>query len=121
MRNIGPDLKFRQMSFPLPGEKDLGLAYDARAAFGRPLLTTLELGLPDDDAPQVGFGVEYVIVDTLALRLGYRTGADMGLGLRFGFGLHRGPFSFDYTVTPYGDLGTSQIFSVSVALGGFKK
>ena len=121
LKNLGPDLKFREMSFPLPRELDLGLAYDFRQTTGRPVLATFDVGLPEDDAPEIGFGVECVLAEAVALRLGWRTGGDTPLGLRAGFGLKHGRFSFDYAVDPHGDLGVRHLLAATFTFGGKTK
>ena len=86
-----------------------------------PVNTVVDIILPVDDAVSLRAGVEYKPVPELAIRLGYRTGPeDLGTlgalsGLTAGLGVEVGPFSLDYALTPYGELGLAHRIGLQAA------
>ncbi len=128
--NFGTRVKFEEESFSLPLKFKAGAA----ANFPSPgLLLALDLEFPDDGPAAARAGVEYKGLDSIALRLGYKTTAsgqrDAILGRGFGdsasgvagmYGFFAGAgfeyagFKLDYALLPYGDLGTAHRFSVGM-------
>jgi hypothetical protein len=84
----------------------------------RDLVLASDFVLPVDNGPTLHLGTEYVLLNTIALRAGYKTGPqDLASltylsGLCFGLGLNLGRFSLDYAFAPYGDLGTTHRFGL---------
>jgi outer membrane protein OmpA-like peptidoglycan-associated protein len=84
----------------------------------------------DTDIPTDGgavgwdFGAEYWLAHVLALRAGYQVSDDLissGLsGLTFGAGLAWKQLEFDYAFTDNGDLGNSNLFSLTYCFEGEK-
>lgn len=60
-------------------------------------------------------GAEWWLVDSLALRFGYRTDQNIGHGLTAGFGLRTTRIALDYAYVPYGDLGNTHRITLGVA------
>jgi len=58
---------------------------------------------------KIGVGARAV-----ALRAGYRTGRDVGLGWTAGLGFKTGTFGLDYAYAPYGDLGNTHRISLGI-------
>jgi len=62
--------------------------------------------------------MEYHPVSILALRAGYKTmkNPDLGglTGVSGGMGINLGKFNFDYSFTPFGDLGISHRVSLLI-------
>ena len=84
----------------------------AGASFHRYGITALlDAVVPFDNDINVRTGIEYAPVPEVALRIGYRTGPTSltGLGalagLTGGIGITVGDYGFDYSITPYGELG----------------
>jgi len=75
-----------------------------------------------DNTASLHVGAEYLPVPEFAVRLGYRTGPqDLGTlgalsGLTAGLGVHVGPLSLDYAITPYGKLGMAHRIGLGAAL-----
>jgi hypothetical protein len=90
----------------LPAE----LAVGANASLGK-FNVSADIVVPRESDINVRAGVEYVPVNPLAIRLGYRTGpvdlSTLGFasGLCAGLGVRAGNFELDYSFTPYGKLG----------------
>lgn len=68
----GPiDVELEGSSVPLPLQLKLGLAYDFLALEKNRLTAALELTHPNDGAEKIHLGLEYELLKTLALRVGY--------------------------------------------------
>lgn len=117
MTNLGGTLKYAQTAENLP------LTFKAGAAL-RPTqrwLTSLDVGVPRDNAAYVAVGTEYQLVVSggwgLAGRLGYSSqsvsDASGVTGVSVGVGIASQAFGFDYAFVPYGSLGVTNRFSVS--------
>lgn len=59
-------------------------------------------------------GAEWRFVDSLALRLGYRTDQDIGEGIAMGFGLKTTRTAVDYAYISYGDLGNTHRITLGI-------
>jgi len=72
--------------------------------------------MPKDQDIQVGVGGEVWVYKTLALRAGYKTGAEFG-NLSYGAGFRYSDFQLDYTYTDYEDLDATHRISLTMAFG----
>ncbi len=106
VQNLGTKVKFIQEEGSLPLTMRLGVAY-LKTIYGEPLTISLDGIMPNDNDFYIGMGAEYWIRDLIGLRLGYRTGEDLGSGLRMGIGLNASVLSVDYAFVPYGELGNT--------------
>jgi len=109
LQNLQPQLKFISQPFPLPTTLRTGLSYAPPwLSFS---VVTLDLVKPRDSGYHLHLGVEYTLLEALALRAGYQTGYDEK---RFstGFGIKYRGYGIDYAWAPYGlDLGKTHRFS----------
>jgi hypothetical protein len=117
LRNLGKLQRFRASSDVLPLTLYSGLGY----RFSDRWLATLDVTAPRDSKFRAGFGAEYrhPFTDkfTGALRAGYSSRQnDTGgfAGGSFGMGLTYEHFGFDFAWVPYGDLGHSFRYSLTV-------
>jgi hypothetical protein len=118
--NIGSGLRFIDQADHLPLTLAVGAAYRPIDAF------TLSADVkhePYDQLSEVDTGGEYRI-GVFAFRAGYAApiqGADTTLSamdhFRGGLGLQISRFRADYTLAPFGDLGLTQRFTLSVNFG----
>lgn len=115
--NLGPGLKFDAEQAPLPTAYRLGLAWRVRPR-GDVLTLSADPVLSRDEATFVAFGAEYAVWRVLALRLGYRTGQDIGMGFRGGVGFKLKAVEIDYAIAPFGELGAMHRMGLTVRLGG---
>lgn len=115
VKNLGTKLKLVEESYPLPLTVRLGAAWQVPVTG---LALAADLAVANDDGPSVSAGVEYTIARMLALRLGYRTGSDLGAlaGLRAGCGFRFEMIGLDYAFAPYGDLGNSHRISLLLTI-----
>lgn len=122
VQNLGPGLKFVDQRDPLPLAVTLGGAYHAWHLLDLALDVKYE---PYDKRTSVAVGTEYTVFSVLALRAGYASYTAQALagsarpntplaGFGGGFGLKLGSYSADYAITPFGDLGNVQRFSLGV-------
>ncbi len=130
IRNIGPSMRFIEEAFPLPRSVHLGVA--RMAPLPHPL-EDIRYGLsvegvwPNDDLPYVNTGIEIRLVRELALRAGFRSNQDAGLGVSAGLGftsLNKGftvswfpEISMDYAFVALGKLEQVHRLSFSVRFG----
>lgn len=118
VRNIGSGQNFINQNDPFPLEWRLGVA--AVQMMDRKLNASLDYGKQIDLPGALYTGVEYWVVPTLALRLGYAGTDQEGSGLTAGLGLKVKNFSFDYAYASYGDLGMTQQFEISMRFGAIR-
>jgi len=96
LQNIGGQLG----GDPLPFLAKIGMAYTWKS-----LLLAVDIAKPTDNDLYYGAGIEWWIMDGIALRAGYKTNQDIGEGLTAGLGFDKGKIRFDYAYVPYGELG----------------
>ncbi len=116
--NVGPGLKFQQQRSPLPLTVGAGLGY--RLPPG--MIVALDVkNHPNAKDTEVSVGTEYALLSGFAIRAGYGSaraasaaqGAATALnGLAAGFGLKTLGYTLDYSITPFGELGNIQRFSL---------
>jgi hypothetical protein len=76
----------------------------------------LDAYLPKDQDFQFGVGGEVWVYNTLALRVGYRSGPEFG-NLGYGAGFKYGDFQLDYTYADYEDLQATHRISLTMGFG----
>ncbi|MBI2070489.1 MAG: PorV/PorQ family protein [Elusimicrobia bacterium] len=114
--NLGPGLKFDQERFPLHETLRVGLGLKTKLA-ARPLIVGLDGVRPNDGEAFAAAGFQWQPVDFLAARAGFRSGQDIGSGLRFGVGFYIKAVSVDYAWAGFGDLGAAHRMSVQFRFG----
>jgi len=87
LQNIGGQLG----GDPLPFLAKIGMAYTWKS-----LLLAVDIAKPTDNDLYYGAGIEWWIMDGIALRAGYKTNQDIGEGLTAGLGFDKGKIRFDY-------------------------
>ncbi|MEK7744173.1 MAG: PorV/PorQ family protein, partial [Elusimicrobiota bacterium] len=138
LANLGTPVRFIERSAPLPLSWRVGAAYGMTRSF--PHILSAQVDFPRDNSPVFRLGMEYVGFGPFALRAGYRTssntqkdavlGRALGssasgiaefYGMFMGVGFRSRAGSLDYTVLPYGELGSAHRFSFSLRFGGGSK
>ncbi|MGQ9561284.1 MAG: PorV/PorQ family protein [Candidatus Oleimicrobiaceae bacterium] len=124
VRNFSREVRYETEGFQLPLTFRIGLAMDLMDVFPGfrvgedALLVSVDATHPRDYPEQLGFGAEYVLMKTLALRLGYSFPNDEH-GFTAGFGLEQelGQFRFglDYAYTPFGLFHEVHRFSLRLS------
>lgn len=114
--NLGPPVKFAAASERLPTTLRLGSAYAARLPHND---VTLALDLTKSllDKVRLGFGAETLIDERFAVRAGFTTRQEAGIGLVLGLGWTGRKVSADYALVPMGDLGNAHRVSFTLRWG----
>ncbi len=115
-QNIGTKTKFESKSEPLPLTLRWGSALQLNIlgrSFG--LLTDLEQNPSGRVSPHVG--ITAIAAPGLSLRLGYNGRNDAGIGITGGFGLAWNSATFDYSIVPSGNLGSSHMLTFGYRWG----
>jgi hypothetical protein len=113
LQNIGTKMKFVKEKDDLPFNIKLGAGYRIDK-----LNLAMDINKPKDNDLNINLGGEYWIMENMAVRLGYTSGIDEGLGITGGLGVGFRSLRVDYAYTPYNDLG--DIHRISLAIG-FKR
>ncbi len=111
MRNFGPQVEYFDYSYPLPQTMNIGISTHLVGkddpllmdSGNHRLLVAFDLVQPRDYDQQYNAGLEYVFMDLVALRCGYKMNYDTE-GLTFGAGLNLKGFSIDYSYNTYGEF-----------------
>ncbi|MEW6620423.1 MAG: PorV/PorQ family protein [bacterium] len=109
LQNVGSGLKFIQEKSDLPINIKAGMSVKL---LDERLLIALDANKPVDNEMNLRLGVEYQLIDALALRAGYRTDPDIGSGFSGGVGLKVMNYAIDYGFAPYGNLGDTHRISL---------
>lgn len=118
IQNIGTPIKFIKEKASLPLNYKTGVAY-SKDIYGQLLTVALDLNIPNDNDKYLAFGAEYWIKDVIAFRCGYKTGDDIGTGLRGGLGFKNDLFKIDYAFAGFGDLGDTHRVSFGFCFGKY--
>ncbi len=116
LQNLGPPLKMGGGSDPLPTKIQGGFAWHFNERFSG----LLDGHLPVDQEPYVSLGAEGRLPVASTIKAGLRGGYNMSYsrgvpgfaGVTAGFGLEVERFRVDYAWVPFGDLGSSNRFSL---------
>jgi len=118
VRNFSEELKYQKESFQIPLSFTIGVAMDVLDLMGEhkdPLLISVDAIHPRDYAERLHLGAEYVLMDMLALRVGYKTNYDVeGLTAGAGFQVDVTGFklNIDYAYTDVEFFDTVNRFTV---------
>lgn len=120
LRNFSKELKYIEESFQLPLTFEIGLSINAIDFTDldhtqHSLLISIDAVHPRDFSEQIDFGLEYVFMNTFALRTGMSSPSDEE-GMSFGAGFFQNisdvNFNFDYTYTSFGVFDDVHRFTV---------
>jgi hypothetical protein len=120
VRNFSQEVSFQDESFPLPLTFALGLSLDAMdflqdRSMVNAVMVSVDAIHNRDYKEQLFFGVDCGMLNVLALRAGYVTGADES-GVSFGFGLKQFGLEADFAYTPFGVFDNVQRFSIRYSM-----
>ena len=121
IQNLGGSMKYVSETDPLPMNIKLGASYIIEENW----IAAGDLNVPSGSDFSLGFGTEYRYKLNTGMIICGRAGYNMktkdisGMqGMSLGFGLDQKGYSFDYSYSPYGDLGAVQKISLSAKFGG---
>ncbi len=115
VRNLGSGLKYIDQTDPFPREWRVGLA--AVQMMNQKLNLSLDYGKERDTDGSVYAGAEYWALPYIALRAGYAGSHTESSGVRAGLGLKIKDLAFNYAFSPYGDLGMTHRYELSMKFG----
>ena len=114
--NVGPAIKFMSASQQLPTTARLGGAY-AFSAWDNRQTAVFDVTKTITDKVRFGIGYETMLQKSFALRGGFTTRNDAGIGVTAGVGWSGKNFAADYAIVPMGDVGLTHRLSVTVRWG----
>lgn len=116
LRHLGSQSAFAAEKGKLPTTMTAGLGLrttDERLRVALDVVRTTERSMPNP-----AFGGEYWIHPIVAVRAGYKHGADAGRGFSAGAGFRVKSFQFDYAATDLGELGLAHQGGITFKFGG---
>ncbi len=124
VRNFSQQVKYAAEGFQAPLTFSLGISMNlldlaSELPFKQSLLMSIDASHYSDRPEEVKVGLDYRMLDMLALRIGYSSTNhlnDEGSGLSYGIGLSKFGFSVDYAYMPFGDFGNVQRFTVRFSM-----
>ena len=117
LQNMGPAVKFIGKREKLPFLMRGGMAYSFKA-FNSRSVAALDVSKAGSDKLRFGAGSEILLNNVIALRAGFTTRNDAGIGLTAGAGWQWKSGSIDYALVPFGDLGLTHRISLNYRWGG---
>lgn len=115
IQNIGPGLSMVSESSPLPMTVRAGAS---KMFAQKRLLAAVDMAKANDGDLSLNLGVEYKMSEVVILRGGYKAGNSLDVdgitNINGGLGLKLNRFNFDYSVSPFGDLGMAHRISLLV-------
>jgi hypothetical protein len=117
IKNIGTSLKYDKLAFPLPRSATLGSAWISHPWGAHTLTVALDQTLSNDQKYTFDLGAEYFMFQLLSFRGGYKSGQDIGSGVRFGVGFRLSFIDLDYSMSPFGDLGAMHKVGLTMRFG----
>jgi len=116
-QNLGPTVKFEGAHENLPLNVRTGAAYGFNIR-GHKSVIALDVTKERSQSARVAVGAESGLWENLALRFGFNSRNDAGIGIAAGFGYQWRGVSIDYAFVPMGELGDAHRVSVTVRWGG---
>jgi len=116
LQNLGSKVKFQKEEGSLPLNFKFGVGI-RKEVFGDPLTIAIDGNLPNDNDFYGSFGIEYWVRDLIALRVGYKSGQDLGNGISFGGGIKVNVFQIDYALVHFGELGYTHRIGIVTRFG----
>jgi hypothetical protein len=113
LQNIGPTTRSRGAHENLPLNLRAGAAYSFYVR-GHENVIALDVSKERSQGALAAVGAETRVLELLALRLGFNTRNDAGVGITAGFGCLFKDGSIDYAFVPMGDLGDAHRISATL-------
>ena len=126
VRNLGTNVKFETVGYPMPVMASLGLSYGLLNIDNHSFRLSVQADMPLRFSPDVpfyqdivvGVGGEYTFFDLAFVRAGYTFNSvernfSAGFGMKLGLGFTE--YAVDYTFMPLPDYGFVHNFAVSIS------
>ena len=117
VRNFSKDMQYVYESFQLPLVFTIGVSMNLfdlapKLPLDQVLNASIDASHYRDHPEQLKIGLEYKVMNLLAVRGGYASNVDEASGWSFGVGVAQAGFAFDYAYTPYGAFDKVQRITV---------
>jgi len=112
------DTRDSWQEFALPTVFRVGFAMEPYLTEMHRITTTVQLNHPNDNAENVGFGLEYGWNNTISLRGGYKINVDeetFSTGIGVALPLEFAAINVDYSFAKWGNLGDVHRFSMNLS------
>ena len=116
LQNLGSNVKFQKEEGSLPLNLKFGVGIK-KEVLGDPLTIAIDGNLPNDNDFYVSLGIEYWVRDLIGLRVGYKSGQELGDGSSFGGGIKVNIFQLDYALVHCGELGYTHRIGIVTRFG----
>jgi hypothetical protein len=116
LQNLGSKVKFQKEEGSLPLNLKFGVGIK-KEVLGDPLTVAIDGNLCNDRDFYGSLGIEYWVRDLIGLRVGYKSGEDLGNGLSFGGGIKVNIFQLDYALVHCGELGYTHRIGIVTRFG----
>jgi len=116
LQNLGSKVKFQKEEGSLPLNLKFGVGI-RKEVLGDPLTVAIDGNIPNDNGFYGSLGIEYWVRDLIGLRLGYKSGQDLGNGLSFGGGIKVNILELDYALVHCGELGYTHRIGIVARFG----
>lgn len=121
VRNFSKEVQYVYEQFQLPLVFTLGISMNLMDLFEnvpyhQSLVMSVDASHYRDHPEQLKVGLDYRIMNMIALRGGYVTASDENSGFSFGLGVYKAGFAFDYAYTPYGVFDKVQRMTARISL-----
>lgn len=115
IRNFSGEVKYADDGFQAPLAFTLGISMDLmdffeKASLDQSLYFCVDASHYRDHPEQLKFGVDYKIMNTISVRVGYKTNSDED-GWSYGVGLSKYGLDLDYSTTSFGVFNNVQRFT----------
>ncbi len=120
IRHLGPPMKFDSGATPLPAAFTLGGSWHSHPGGNSELIVALDNVYQSGEGYHAALGAEFFAFQVMAFRGGFRTGQGIGVGFRAGLGFRFSFGEFDYSMSPFGELGSMHKFGFTMHFGKAK-
>jgi hypothetical protein len=120
VRNFSGEVKYASEGFQAPLAFTLGISMDLMdfvegLAPDHALNFSIDASHHRDHPEQIKVGLEYQLMQMVAVRAGYASSSNDETDFSYGLGVSKYGFTFDYAYTPYGIFGAVQRMTVRFA------
>lgn len=119
-QNIGSEVKFGTEGTSLPQNLRFGIGYNGYKSQKHSVLLGVDFNIPNDSDHIMSAGLEYIFIQKIVARVGYKMGAIENEGFSAGggviFPLAGKSLNVDYAFIPIEDFGSTHAVSLGVKL-----
>jgi len=118
--NLGPAIKFQSLAQKLPTTGRAGAAYSFSLG-GNPTVLAVDGSKVLTDKVRMGVGAETILLERMAVRVGFTTRNETDIGITAGVGWSWRDLAVDYAFVPMGSLGLANEIGLTFRWGGARQ